>query len=74
MTAHNGGAPTRTRSYGHAMLALDYRGYGRHGEPTVVHVNQENGLVITLVGSTSRRSSGHLHNTSVPARCRTTRA
>ncbi|MBV6703103.1 SMI1/KNR4 family protein [Kitasatospora aureofaciens] len=41
-----------TPSAGHEMLALDYRACGSHGEPTVVHVAQENNFAITLVAET----------------------
>ncbi|MFF7947678.1 SMI1/KNR4 family protein [Streptomyces griseorubiginosus] len=38
-----------TPADGHGMLALDYRACGRHGEPTVVYVDQEDDFAITLV-------------------------
>jgi hypothetical protein len=41
-----------TPSAGHEMLALDYRACGEHGEPTVVHVDQESDFAITLLGPT----------------------
>jgi hypothetical protein len=54
-----------TPSAGHDMLALDYRACGRRGEPTVVHVDQENGFAITLVAQNFEAFVTGLVNESV---------
>ncbi|MHC4176130.1 MAG: SMI1/KNR4 family protein, partial [Planctomycetota bacterium] len=52
-------------SAGHDMIMLDYRKYGRQGEPEVVHVDQESDFKITFLAKDFEAFVGGLVNESV---------